>query len=898
MAAPAPAVAVAAAEPGGQQGQALMRDLVRALVRSELRADAVPGMASAASRAFFQVFQRLSSAPGPRGDPASAEGAVSDLIAAQLLRQRRSEGQGVDGHLRFNGLRRRMQAQPLLCDDRLRRSALELLYALRGGDEEDRGADAGGKLSVAAAVAAAGLAGPRAFAPLDPFPAAGGAQPSKGKDLGGRAGALLGKGKELGSKATAATLGWHVHGAGVAPPTGISEDRLLRDLLHALQGVNSSSFRFDEAERHFVVDPALILSRPAWHLVQKIMELGNLHMTLLRASSASLEECDNSLLHQALGESLRDQLREYYKVLALLMAKLSDPAEGKAGPPELTLRRLWTWLQAPLERLRVLVSLSEACEPLRGGALASTVYGCSRVGDAVAQESCEKILRRVLMPLLSMMRVWMTEGELQDPFGEFFVCADASVPLEELWTRMYSMDVEMVPSFLSLDLARKILLTGKSINFIRLCCVGNEPLPPASEGPGSASLRRSGSSGHVLSSTPRREPRPLALPTDARTVEDISGLSNFEADLTGRKELPFADLSALVEQAALRTNKHLVSLMMDRYALGEHCLALRRFLLLGQGDFVESLLDMAQEDLSRNASDVYRHQLQGVLDMAVRQTNAQFCSPDVLARLGVKLMQPSPGEKAWDVFLLDYAINPPLHVVFTPVAMQKYDRAFAFLWRLRRVTHGLAGSWSQQMALQRHLVTCLPKLGTRAPELRMEMRQTLHKCACLRNEIHHLVQNIQSYIMCEVLETSWAKLQRGWQTSLDLDQVIAEHTRYLSCIEEGAFLAPRTEPVLSAISSLLGLALEFSDLHDQVCSSAFEAIEVLLAEPDGPMPYARSLAEGRAQIDQLGAGFLARLQSLTRALEAQPAGQLSSDLRFLICRLDFNGFYENKRPLR
>jgi len=203
------------------------------------------------------------------------------------------------------------------------------------------------------------------------------------------------------------------------------------------------------------------------------------------------------------------------------------------------------------------------------------------------------------------------------------------------------------------------------------------------------------------------------------------------------------------------------------------------------------------------------------------------------------------------------------------------------------------------MVLQRHLVSWLPKLRSRAPELRMEMRQTLHKCACLRNEIHHFVQNIQSYVMCEVLETSWAKLQRGWKKSLDLDQVIAEHQQYLSSLEEGAFLAPRTEPVLTAIIALLGLALEFTELHDQVCSSAFEAVEVLHSEPDGPLPFARSLAEGRAQIDQLGASFLARLQSLLRALEAQATlGQVSADLRFLICRLDFNGYYENKRPLR
>merc|ERR1712176_104401 len=175
------------------------------------------------------------------------------------------------------------------------------------------------------------------------------------------------------------------------------------------------------------------------------------------------------------------------------------------------------------------------------------------------------------------------------------------------------------------------------------------------------------------------------------------------------------------------------------------------------------------------------------------------------------------------------------------------------------------------MALQRHLVSCGQQLGARSPELGLEMRQTLHKCTCLRNEMHHFVQNIHSYVMCEVLETSWAKLQAGWQACVDLDQVILEHQRYLACIEEGAFLASKTEPILTALTTLFGLALDFTELHDQVCASAFEAIEILSSEPDGPLPFARSLAECRAQLDSIGANFLVRLQSLLRALEAQPS---------------------------
>eukprot|EP00434_Breviolum_minutum_P037040 symbB.v1.2.032831.t1/scaffold3926.1/size48177/2 len=550
-------------------------------------------------------------------------------------------------------------------------------------------------------------------------------------------------------------------------------------------------------------------------------------------------------MRQALCEALRKQLQGYYEVLAQLMS-----SEG------LSLRSLWAQLLAPMTRLRFLSQLCEGSRGVFGGAISSMVFAFSASGDLVTQDLAKEILRSVVKPLWSMIRAWMTEGELQDPYGEFFVVADASVPLEDLWNRMYSLELEMVPSFISLELARKILLTGKSVNFIRLCCS-----------------------------------RSWSPPGDVSVSEE--------------EEIGASDLASRVERAALQNNEHLVKLMMDHYALGEHALALRRFLLLGQGDFVESLMDAVQEELDLEANKIYKHQLMGILEMALRQSNAQFCPADVLRRLGVKLRSPSPGDRGWDVFLLDYSIDSPLHVVFTPAVMQKYDRAFAFLWKLRRVSHGLAASWNQHMVLQRHLVCSRDSLHW-SPELKLEVKQTLHRCTCLRNEMHHFVQNVQAYVL-EVLDTSWAKLQSGWQKSTDLDQVISQHERYLAGVEEGAFLAKGSEAILSGVTTLLTLALEFCSLQEQACASSFEAAEAMQEAKEAiedvasvfqavrSRPFARSLAECRAQLDHLASTFTMKLQLFLRALEDQPERHSEiSILSFLLCRLDFNAYYEQK----
>jgi gamma-tubulin complex component 3 len=64
----------------------------------------------------------------------------------------------------------------------------------------------------------------------------------------------------------------------------------------------------------------------------------------------------------------------------------------------------------------------------------------------------------------------MIEGDINDPFGEFFVEINPLTTDDKLWTEKYKLNYIMIPSFLTNQLANKILLTGKAVNFIRRCC--------------------------------------------------------------------------------------------------------------------------------------------------------------------------------------------------------------------------------------------------------------------------------------------------------------------------------------------------------------------------------------------------------------------------------------------
>ncbi len=55
---------------------------------------------------------------------------------------------------------------------------------------------------------------------------------------------------------------------------------------------------------------------------------------------------------------------------------------------------------------------------------------------------------------------------------------------------------------------------------------------------------------------------------------------------------------------------HLLDIIMRRQGLAAHLDAIKRFLLLGQGDFVQSLLDLVEQELDKPAKEVSQYTLQ------------------------------------------------------------------------------------------------------------------------------------------------------------------------------------------------------------------------------------------------------------------------------------------------
>ena len=112
------------------------------------------------------------------------------------------------------------------------------------------------------------------------------------------------------------------------------------------------------------------------------------------------------------------------------------------------------------------------------------IHNYTKHGDPFIQTYLIDMLRAVSRPFYDMLERWVYEGELDDPYGEFFVACDPTVSEDELWQHKYSLREDMLPSFLSKELAHKIFAIGKSLNFIRYSCHNDllEEQPMASLG--------------------------------------------------------------------------------------------------------------------------------------------------------------------------------------------------------------------------------------------------------------------------------------------------------------------------------------------------------------------------------------------------------------------------------
>jgi gamma-tubulin complex component 3 len=348
-----------------------------------------------------------------------------------------------------------------------------------------------------------------------------------------------------------------------------------------------------------------------------------------------------------------------------------------------------------------------------------------------------------------MVHDWIYQGELNDPFDEFFIAQNDESQVEQEWKSKFSLRSSMLPSYITPALAKKVFLIGKSLNFIRHSC-------------------------------------------------NDSDFPVFHHQQ--KQQLEYGDLKKLelsIEQAYRNSSKHLLSLILDTFKLRNHLNAIKKYILLSQGDFVQYLMDSLGPTLSKPATSIYRHNVTGTLESAIRSSNAQYDHPDVLKRLDVRLLDGSGGETGWDLFVLDYHTDQPGSTILNTQAMHYYHRIFAFLWKIKRVEHCLSQSWQIQA-----------QMGSSR-----DSGSRFHQSQMVLAEMIHFINQMQRFVFYEVVECSWNEFMEVIdKDACDLDGLIDAHDRFIQKVMTKG-LVDKNRILTESISRIFNSIYKFSAVH-------------------------------------------------------------------------------------
>ena len=577
----------------------------------------------------------------------------------------------------------------------------------------------------------------------------------------------------------------------------------------------------------------------------------------------------------ALAAGLKSILREF----DLLVAQL----EMLEMQSKLTVQKLVFHLQPSRNTLRALDRLCSRLHNCTGGKLLDQLFNCLlEQGDDKTRELHSHLFQLASEPFVKTLRQWLFKGELEDPYGEFMIQENKTVSREALaedfnaqyWEERYTIRPQHVPKVLkghSNSLAQMVLTAGKYLNVVRGCYTGKDALQLPEE----RELRVDPDSISMLS----------------RSVNDVYRFSS----------------------------RALLRLLEENHGLSSHLRSLRRFFLLEHGDFFTQFMDVAEEELRREAKDISPTRIQSLLQLAIQtstlsneshredlscflashnliqhlhliQSAGDSAASSVLSDTFTSLS--TQGLKGIEALTLDYKVGWPVSILLSRRAITKYQLLSRLLFFSKHVELRVLSSWHHDQATKG-----------------LNVRGSLGASYCLRHRMLHFLQNFVYYMTLEVVSPRGHEMHIGMETASDMDQVIDLHEKFLdSCLKE-CLLA--SQDLLKILTKLMTTCLLFADQmkrffvdsevpdsaivpdrrasgSEGVVASALQkhkrAIqsEILNKEASHEV-FQRTLAKFTSTFDSQLAEFLEKLWTASSRQHPQ--------LLNLCVRLDYNGYY-------
>ncbi len=687
------------------------------------------------------------------------------------------------------------------------------------------------------------------------------------------------------------------------------EDLLVGDLIFALSGTSGELVEYStdsgngngnptlnqfqvNASAEKRMDPSLVF------LVKRFLPLCAYYVQLQQfVRKKSRHECGK--VAHALAAGMQSLLREY----DILMAQLEDAHFEK----DLSLQKLWFFVQPSIKTLEFLHTISLKCARVNGGALLNALHsGFPRQSDAKLGAIYRFLMQKAARPYLKMLEGWIYHGVIRDPFDEFMVKEDRSQESSKktlmhdyntkYWNTRYTIrcvktgsglektktktktkttDKYMLVPFFLQRAQGKILITGKYLNVVRDC--------------------------------------------DKWVKSPFAGKIEWtDAD---------HEYDEIILKAYQWASRTLLNVLLTENKLMQRLQSLKNYFLLDQGDFFVHFMDVAGPEMLQPPADIPIGRLQSLLEMCLRSRNTNDPWVDHLSceLLNHSVLQhverihtlgsvesptgtltpelaflesttdsavvPTKGLTGVEAFSLNVQVQWPLSLVLSKQALTKYQLVFRHLFYCKHVERQLLNTWTAHQ---------------NGKDL-ANLRKTLGPEYCLRQHMLHFLQNFQYYVMFEVLEPRWHEFQMKLQNLSTVDDLMRFHNEFLdTCLRECLLTH---QNLLKTLAKLMATCLMFADQIKRF------AAQLELKKPDDAL---RLRGQTRAQRDNTRAKVrsqhVAEIVSqpqyrhmiqrshdtfdgmlrdfMQKLLDTAVHGEYHSHLTNLVQRLDYNRYYD------
>lgn len=308
---------------------------------------------------------------------------------------------------------------------------------------------------------------------------------------------------------------------------------LPEDFIPVLQGIDGANFKYSIAQKRFIYRTTA--SPYLYNAILNVSMVGCVVKTLNNYIESSSFK-NNGISCQYVATVIRSMLNKHLLFVSTLEQKFHT----------LSAQQLISLLLSPdIEKLKAAAVICTNIMRKKGCELFNTLHLFLSHGNKNISEVASEMEKKCFEFIDSLIRSWITQGRVSDPFSEFFILCNDSIRLcSEWWNNRFSLiDNSLLPVMLSQETINSIFNSGKILNFLR------------------------------------KWDEPVALSID--------------------QSLPFDEF---VQICSKQTTELMLNLMFKKNHLLQSLQDIHDFVLLQRGDYVSSLLEIDYGSISRRIS--------------------------------------------------------------------------------------------------------------------------------------------------------------------------------------------------------------------------------------------------------------------------------------------------------